>query len=281
MSGRILNGRRVLSEVTRSLVEEREKHRISVSPNLGEHPWRNSALCRDPTTSRILIAALLETWVYRLSRKSRSYEVMKGAQPKIIPLPQQRKWTMIYVNTAKSGALDEDLELPSGVRSEISQYRYYNHNTGNSTASLSSTSINCHFPTSASMSHDALKHISTAIIFAPVAPLLLGYLIPSSCYLWIVREETLQTLWKLLAILSLVFRASAGSESLRVMFHHSNSRLFYSLSLGYMLPWLLMDTIPGPALWLCSAAVTFGTWFGTHVVSTAGRPSAETGLPRT
>jgi len=38
MSGRILNGRRVLSEVTRSLVEEREKHRISVSPNLGEHP---------------------------------------------------------------------------------------------------------------------------------------------------------------------------------------------------------------------------------------------------
>jgi len=125
------------------------------------------------------------------------------------------------------------------------------------------------------MLQDALKHISTAIIFAPVAPLLLGHLIPSSCYLWVVREETLQTLWKFLAILSLVFRASAGSESLRVMFNHDNSRLFYSLSLGYMLPWLLFDTIPAPALWLCSAIVGFGSWFGIHVVSATRRHAAE------
>jgi hypothetical protein len=131
------------------------------------------------------------------------------------------------------------------------------------------------------MSHDALRHISNAIVFAPVAPLLLGYLIPSSCYLWIVQEETLQTLWKLLAILSLVFRSSAGSESLRTMFDHDNFRLFYSLSLAYVLPWLYPDTIPAPELWLCSAIVGFGTWLGIHVVSATGRHSAETGSPRT
>jgi hypothetical protein len=185
------------------------------------------------------------------------------------------------VNAAKSGALYRILNHPSVVGSDIYHYRRHHHNIGNSTASLSSTSTNRHFSTPASMSHDALKHISTAIVFAPVAPLLLGYMIPSSCYLWIVREETLQTLWKLLAILSLVFRASAGSESLRIMFNHGNSGLFYSLSLGYMLPWLLLDTIPRPALWLCSAAVAFGTWFGIHVVLMAGRPPAETGSPRT
>lgn len=178
-------------------------------------------------------------------------------QPTVIPLPQQR---------AKSGALDRISHHPSAVRSDTYHYRRQHHNTGNSTASLFVTSISRHFPTPASMSYDALKHISTAIVFAPVAPLLLAYLLPSSCYLCIVWEETLQTLWKLLTILSLVLRASAGSKSLRIMSNHDNFRLFYSLSLGYMLPWLFLDTIPGPELWLCSMVVTFGTRFGIHVV---------------
>jgi hypothetical protein len=132
------------------------------------------------------------------------------------------------------------------------------------------------------MLHDSLKRISNAIIFAPLAPLLLRYVIPSSCYLWIVREETLQTSWKLLAILSLVFRASAGTESLRMTFNHENSRVFYSLSLGYMLPWLLLDGVPAQVVWLSSVVVGFGTWFGIHVVSAAaGRRLAETESPHT
>lgn len=143
------------------------------------------------------------------------------------------------MNAAKSGALYKILNHPSVVGSAIYHYRRHHHNIGNSTASLSSTSTNRHFSTPASMSHDALEHISTAIVFAPVTPLLLGYMIPSSCYLWIVQEETLQTLWKLLAVLSMVFRTSAGSESLRIMVNHSNSRLFYSLSLEYMLKCIL------------------------------------------
>lgn len=113
----------------------------------------------------------------------------------------------------------------------------------------------------------ALKYATITLLFAPALLIIAGSLVRPSCYVWIARKETLRTIWDLLATLGVFFRASAGTEALRIFFRPGDTRLPYMLSLSVTLPWLLNDGVRGQPPWLLTAVGSLGNGLGIQVVS--------------
>lgn len=117
--------------------------------------------------------------------------------------------------------------------------------------------------------HAALRYLIILDLFAPASLAIFDSLIPPSSHSWNARKETLQLIGDLFATFSVFFRASAGTETLRIIFRPDDAKLTYVLSLSVILPLVVDDAVRRQPLWLILVMVSLGTGLGIQVISSS------------